>query len=1057
MEKPQKQGKRSLIDLLLGNGRILALLFLFIVAFGSWSLTSIKKEGFPEVLVNIALVQVVYPGANAQQVEEQIVIPIESAIEESGSVIEYEMTARANAAIGFVTLDQNADLNDAVSELSDKVDALDFPEDAMDPSVQKIDAGGIASFMVAVAGPENVWDLYERGQEAKKMLEGISGVSKVTVLNELTPQISIALNAEKLEENGLNRTAVEQAISGSMFDAPVGSFTDENRNVVTLAVKKDVGSIEDIRNIPIGRNVVLSDVASVDKVLNNNEKYNRVGYRVDGEMGREFKISRTLLLAIKTKDNADILALEDTIDEELKELPASVTAVSVFSEAEGARLQISEITQSLFGSKIESWGALGYAGYLFGGLLLVVLLLFAFINLRVAILAALAIPLSLLSAIMVVQLLGIGLNTLVLFSLVLAIGLVVDPTIVFLESLQRFKQQGLVGREAARKTFETVGVGVLLAVLTNILVFVPFGIVSGFFGEIIKYIPATIIPAMAASLLVPVLFFVPIGARLLKPKGQTQSDNELAGVWPIAIKFGRLVKGLLRKGKKWAALRVGVFLLGLSLPVIVGGALINGGAIEMVQFSQPEDTDFMFVHADISSSWEFDKAVYDIVVPLQDEIAKQPEVKNFSFMEQNGNGFMLFMNLHPMGDREDEGMRKAKDVAADLNTWIKEQNFDADIEAIDASDGPPEDRFPIKVRLVEDDLQKLQSASDDVKAFLAGLEEVNVVKSSLDSQGGGVVAMHIDEQSNAPLVFGTVRSRLSEEELGSVVIDDTSFELISSIDPPVRKIDMLKDLALPIPGQTVSDTISDTDISEPITLRRINGERAVTVQASLKEDAQVLDVQKHVDDYLTEEKLTELGLNPEAAVFKGSADSITQSFTELFVALLVAIALIYILLVAFFRSFFEPFIILFAIPLGLVGVFAAVAITTGQLGFLELLGVVAMAGIVVNVTIILLDTANRIRRAGATPERAIARAVALRLRPIILTQLTAFGSLIPLVFYSPFWKGLAASIIFGIVTSALLSLFITPILYRWNHRLWPNVKGVFKRKKQPKQQKQLIV
>ncbi len=1053
MEKPQKQGKRSLIDLLLGNGRILALLFLFIVAFGSWSLTSIKKEGFPEVLVNIALVQVVYPGANTQQIEEQIVIPIEGAIEESSSVIEYEMTARANAAVGFVTLDQNADLNDAVAELSEKIDALKLPEDAMDPSVQKIDAGGIASFMVAITGPPDVWDLYARGQETKRMLESISGVSRVTIMNELTPQVSIALDEQKLKDLGLTRAVVEQAISASMFDAPVGSFTDENRNVVTLAVKKDIASIEDIKNIPVGSGAALKDIATVKKVLNNNDKYNRVGYRKDGE----FTVSRTLVMAVKEKGNADILELEEAIEEKLEEMPEGVTAVSVFSEAEGARLQIGEITQSLFGSKIESWGALGYVGYLFGGLLLVVLLLFAFINLRVAVLAALAIPLSLLSAIMVVQLLGIGMNTLVLFSLVLAIGLVVDPTIVFLESLQRFRQRGLSGRDAAEKTFQTVGVGVLLAVLTNILVFVPFGIVSGFFGEIIKYIPATIIPAMAASLLVPVLFFVPIGARLLKPKGEVQKENEFAGVWPVALKLGRVIKGLLRKGKKWAALRAGVFLLGLLLPAMVGGALIKGGAIEVVQFSQSEDTDFMFVHGDISSSWDFEKTVYDIVVPLQDEIAKQSEIRDFSFMEQNGNGFTMFVNLHPSKERKEQELRKAKDVAAGLNEWIKAQNFDAEIEAQDAAEGPPEDRFPVKVRLIEDNLETLQKASDDVKAFLADVEGVNVVKSSLDSQGGGVVALHIEQDANASLAFAAVRSRINEQELGSVLIDDTSYELVSRVDPPVTNIKTLTDLPLPIPGQTVDDAVLDAQVSAPVTMRRINGQRAVTVQASLKEDAKVLEVQKELDEYLTEEKLQELGLDPEAAVFKGSADSISQSFSELFVALLVAIALIYILLVAFFRSFFEPFIILFAIPLGLVGVFGAVALTTGQLGFLELLGVVAMAGIVVNVTILLLDTANRIRRAGATPERAIARAVALRLRPIVLTQLTAFGSLIPLVFYSPFWKGLAASIIFGIVTSALLSLFITPILYRWNHRLWPNLRSLFKKKKAPAEQKQLTV
>jgi multidrug efflux pump subunit AcrB len=232
---------------------------------------------------------------------------------------------------------------------------------------------------------------------------------------------------------------------------------------------------------------------------------------------------------------------------------------------------------------------------------------------------------------------------------------------------------------------------------------------------------------------------------------------------------------------------------------------------------------------------------------------------------------------------------------------------------------------------------------------------------------------------------------------------------------------------------TVNNFISGVQEQVSQSIARLDGKRYVEVRAKVDEDTiDPLKVQSALTDYLTKDKLTSLGLSDTSATkTKGIAGSVATSFTQLFLALIIALFLIYLILVGFFRSVLSPLIILFAVPLGFIGVFPAVAIATGQLGFLELLGVVAMAGIVVNVTILIIDFANQMRAKGMSAQEAISTSIAVRFKPILLTKMTIFAGLMPLALFSTFWRGLATVIVFGIVVSGFLSFVTTPILYVW--------------------------
>ena len=1063
--------KSRIVDFIFKNSRIVVLLFLFLVGFGTWSYATVERQGFPDIDVNIAMVSAGYPNASALQVEKEVLRPIENAIDAHDDVREYESTASDSFGYAVVTFDEKADLEKAIADLRADIDEIEMPENAIDPEVQSFTmTGGIGEFIVGVTGPEDPWMLYEAAEQAVVELESVDGIAEVTVKNPITPEIVVTFDSEALDEHQLVRSQIEEAIKVAKFAAPLGSITDGDKKI-SLGLEKRLETVADLENFIVAPDVKLKDVADVSIELNNNEYYNRIGFRDHEDYDSDLNIQRALLLNIHNEDDADILEVAERLDEKMEELrenealEGDAEIVMLFSQAASTEMQIDEITQSMFGGWVEDFGPFGFLGFLGGGLIIVVILLLLFMNVRVAILAALAIPLSLATAITYLNLIGITLNTLVLFSMVLAIGLVVDPTIVFLESLQRHKEQGMNGRDAAHKTMKTVGLGILLAVTTNILAFVPFGIVTGFFGELIKYIPVTVIPAMIASLLIPVLFFMPVASKFLKPRKKvTQSDEaELVGVWKVAQVLKRAIVAILRPGKLRLVGRIAIVVAGLTLPFLVLAGLLSSGAVEVVQFSTPDDADAIIVQADVNEDMTFDSAVFEVAVPVQEFVAEQEEVKDFSYYEQTGNSFWLLVDLIPMSERDDD-MRTALTMVDDFNDHFDAQDWDAEVFTFSDGAGPPADQYKVRVQLADKDFDVLETAATDLMAHMESIEGIKHVEINNDGAGtGGTTTFVLDNESDyasSPfLAYSKIKDRVGESELGEITIDGQVYEILSESEPVVSGTDEILDLTLlsvpdmenavmtidPLTGQptiipemidiTVDDAVADIELQEPMIIRHMNGERYLEVRATVEDEADLMAINSDIHDYLTDDKLDELGLDKDAVTLAGEIDYIGDSFTDLFIALIVAVFLIYVLLVGFFRSFLEPFIILFAIPLGLIGVFLAVWITTGQLGFLEILGVVAMAGIVVNVTILLIDFANQMKRKGLNPSEAIATAVAVRFRPIILTQMTAFGSLIPLVIISPFWSGLASAIIFGIVTSALLSLFVTPILYLWAEKI----------------------
>jgi HAE1 family hydrophobic/amphiphilic exporter-1 len=731
--------------------------------------------------------------------------------------------------------------------------------------------------------------------------------------------------------------------------------------------------------------------------------------------------------------------VEDVIEAKNKALEARGSKVVALSDvSESIQKQVDEVVGGAIGTRVGD-GPLANLGYILGGIWLIMIAMLLFVSWRAAVIAALAVPLSLLFTLLALWVQGVTLNTLTLFSMILVLGLIVDPAIVVLEAIQRQLDMGLRGRAAVITAINSVGSGVFYAVLTSIIVFVPFGVVSGIFGQIIKYIPITVIPALLASYLIPMLFLTFLAQRFLKPAKKAMDDEEVANLWKSSQWFIKTNTKILNR--RW--LQVVIILLAVVVPLGVSGALFATGKISPVQFSSPHDTE------DITVKVEFPQNSTDdykrlMVGRLEEYLVGRKEIFTYFSQEQTEKSLLFYVRLVPRKLRATDSPEIVESINNDFAVLSKTYPG-LYYTANTANVGTPQADFPVAVNIYGDDMEALKKAAIKTGEILKEQPHVTRVEDGYTGTSNPQIAITLnrDELSKhglpAVAVAGALNGILGQVsvtkmEYGIDGAERTSEVILTNAAKP-SSVDAIKDVVIGASAQgfiKVGDVATVDQVNGVSTIQRLNGSRFVTVQAKVIDPLKdAAAPQAKVREFWTKDHLAEYGLRPDALEGKGSGDEFVKSFKDLFIALGIAILMLYVALVVFLKSFSQPFIILFAVPLTFVGVFPALTLAGGQFGFLEILGIITLSGIVVNVGIFVLDQANQKRAEGVPLKQAIAEATGIRFRPIFLTKVTALAGLLPLILFSPFWRSLATVVVAGVLVSGFLSLFTTPILYVW--------------------------
>jgi multidrug efflux pump subunit AcrB len=1052
----------------LNNNRLTLLSFILLVIFSLLSAFFLKTTGFPNPDVKFAMVQTLYIGASSETVASDVTAPIESAIQDIEGITTMSSVSSNSFSMVSVTIDDDYDSNTVVNKIDSAVNGLTLPDGAEDSEVM----------VPSIAGPDFLFSLVSNNEkklyETYKLIEAdlneIPETSEVSTIEKLNKRLLISVDEKKLTAAAVTVTDIQAGLANLGETIPVVSDVTLNNESASIVTIIEDSSIEDIKNLEFGA-YKLKDLASIKIDYEFDGEQGLAAYNIDGDPF----VFKALTINLKAAKNTDLMEYTETIEaifkdyEDVKFVKGNefeggfedLMLVEAYSINNDNQRQVKEVVTGLIGGEFNIDGPLKYSGYLFGGIQLVFLVMLAFVSLRAAIIAALAIPMSLAFSTIYVFAIGENLNTLVLFSLVLAIGLVVDPALVLLESIQRKIDTGLHKKEAALAAVKDVGRGLFLACLTSVIVFIPFGVVSGILGQIITYIPMTIIPAIVGSYVVPLIFLAWIGGMFLKPN-KGKHGNEEENLWAISKLLIKVNEWLLNGSR---ILRFLIIVVALVVPLLVAGYYTSSGKVKQVQFASSENAEFLQLGY-----------VFKPSVPMDErEDAREKVFKIIATNEGVESVFPLGGGIYfvMLKDAEVRGDYLSVDISDDINKQLADLDEDFfDIKVGVVSNGPPGSDYQIAIALKTGDSDKFEDASLDVAETLnnvcfidnkyeiaedcAGERVITKVDDGFTDKQTEVIEVILDREKLAEkqlLIPGAPLSMMVNLTLRNLFgINDGSAVAQINIDGEEIDIVLDKKTADPDTLTEIKNTVIYTMGGEAIKLsdiakikiseskssiQRVGGETVSVVKGRLKagsdDQGTAAIVTQAVLDYYEENPIKDMKIETYS---EGDSASFMKSFQELFTALILAIVITYVVLVLFFGSFTQPLVILYAIPLTFLGVFPGLAyFGGGQFGFLEIIGLIILVGIVENVAIFLIDAAKqKIREDGWDDIRAISYASGLRLRAVILTKLTAIASLAPLAVLSEQYRSLSIVIMAGLLTSGITSLFTTPILFvffRW--------------------------
>lgn len=1020
----------------LKNWRFAVIVILAVVAAGVFSLTQIPKESEPNVDIPIAVITTAFPGASASDVEQLVTDEIEDRVIGLEKVDEVSSESRRGRSSITVQFEADADNTEATNELEDRVDLAtpDLPSEANDPRVQQISFSDRPVLRIALAGPYPVQQLKLYGDELASELERVNGVSNVRVSGGREREIQIRIDRAQLDKFNLSLGQVTNTIRQTKSDIPIGTIQTSGENY-TLRIESGIESVDDIRRLPIATSgeatVFIDDVGTVEDTYADATTISRLS-----QSGAP--VESSVSLSVFNVSGGDVVTTVDNVWETIGEkrpniMPKNVTIETVEDNAEVIQSDLRDLASNGLQT-----------------ILIVMVLLFVFLGWREAVLAGLAIPLSFLITFSLLETIGYSLNFLTLFSLILALGIIVDAAIVMTEAVHNNIKQGMTKMEAAKKAISQFNLPLIAGTLTTVFAFLPMILTSGIIGEFIKSIPVTVTIVLLSALFVALGLIPVVSLRWLKdierPKVNFLTHNQEDTpsrrerlTRSLSDTYGKLLESFLNSATLRILLAIGLtvaFIGSVSLPVV---GLLN------VNMFPGDDMDRVFIDMELPYG-----------TPLEETSAKLETVESFlqdnprvsSFLTTVGSGSntgsieggggsdaghlaSIVVNL-----KEQREANSTQIVEAWNKTLPDVKNGTIDVTQLS---GGPGDSAPVEVRIIGPDLDTAERIARDVETELESIDGATTISSTIEKTNGEFT-IQVDRAKTQLYglsltdISSTMRNAVTGSETITVNQDNDELNVVLSYnlnnnEGRLNKIDLqtLQSLTFATPqGEIPLNSIAEIRYTgSRAAIGHLDGDRIVRVTSYTQGDVQPQTIFSTL-----EKRIGDIDVPPEYEIqLGGEREDIQQSFTDLFRAMIIGVFMIAALLVLQFKSYRQPLFILATIPLALIGVLPGLFLVDQPLSFPAVIGIVALAGIVVNNAIILIDRINENRKKGMDKKAAIKEAAVSRLQPILLTTVTTVLGLVPLVISSPSWGPLGYSIIFGLLFSTILTLIVVPLLY----------------------------
>ncbi|MEE3298195.1 MAG: efflux RND transporter permease subunit [Planctomycetota bacterium] len=992
---------------------------LAVVAFGFVGYSRLSVELFPDISYPSITVQTDFPDTAPQEVENLVSRRIEEAVGVLSGLQSVHSVSRSGSSEVLLEFEWGSNMDDMSMEVREKIQRLHLPREAETPIVLRFDPSLDPILRLALSGPGDLGSLrYLAERRIKQALETRPGVAAAQVAGGLEEEIQIEVDQEGLAARGITLETVQAIVGVSNLNLPGGSLRSNERHYLVRTIN-EFENLDEIRNLVVaqrgGAVIRLSDVAKVTRGAKEREIITRID-------GRE-----SIEISIYKEGDANIVATAEDVKNVIAQWQEKL-------KAENNTLTIL-FDQSIFIS--QAVGEVRKAA-LIGGALAIIILFFFLRDIRSTLIVATSIPISVIATFMVMYKMDVSLNLMSLGGLTLGLGMLLDSSIVVLESIFRKRQQGALLREASIEGTTEIAPAVIASTLTTVAVFLPIVFVEGVAGQLFKDQALTVTISLCASLLVAITL-IPmlsaLGSRREKKAGVKREKVRADKVFTLGV-ISRGYDLLARKmlGAPVACLATAFALFALSF------VLLRGIGTELIP--QMSEGEFYFeVSLPEGSAL---KATDDIILRMEEEAKTSGLGIDRSYSTSGSRLVSGGMSLNTMGENLGQINFVMKDRGDDRGEKIaieKLRESYTNIEDLDVKFKRPSYfslKTPIEIILFGDQIEELESRTLEMIRELNGVEGLVDVKSSLEA-GSPELRVVFDRERIASfgLDIRSLTSTLRNRVLG--VIPTRFRERERQIDIRVRnpekdrsKIADIRNLIIPGPNGSKLRLQTVAEIREsrgPAEIHRLKQQRAAVITANLKKGyglgSAIGEVKKIMARRPAEEQFaTELG---------GQNREMEISFTSMMFALSLAIFLVYLVMASTFESFLHPFIILFTIPLSLIGVVAGLYLTGTTITVIVLIGSVMLAGIVVNNSIVLIDAINRLRRKGTAKFDAVLAAGHLRLRPILMTTLTTILGLLPMALSwgegAELRTPLAITVISGLLFSTLITLVVIPAAY----------------------------
>ncbi|WP_226671799.1 efflux RND transporter permease subunit [Rossellomorea aquimaris] len=1026
----------SIINFVLKNKFAVWLMTIIVIVAGLYSGFNMKLETLPNINTPIVSVTTVYPGATPEDVADKVSEPIEKRLKNLDGVNVVSSTSYQNASAVQIEYKFSKDMDEAKTEVEEALSDLPFPDGVNDPEVSRLNFNAFPVIALSVANEDQSLAQLTATVEDTIVpeLEGVDGVASVQASGQQVQEARLVFDEDKLAKSGLTEETVQNMIKGSDVTAPLGLYTfkDSQKSVV---VDGNITTIEDLKEMkipvtpstggasaqgqqqpsaqgqtpkappagaaPAGTKIPtiqLSDIADIELV------------------GKAESISRTNgkesigLQVVKTAD-ANTVDVVNAVKDKIKTFEEDIDGVEIISTFDQ-------------GEPIEESVSTMLNKALFGAVFAVIIILLFLRDIKSTFISVVSIPLSLLIAILLLKQMDITLNIMTLGAMTVAIGRVIDDSIVVVENIYRrmsLKGEMLKGKDLIREATKEMFVPIASSTIVTIAVFLPLGLVQGMIGELFLPFALTIVFALLASLLVAVTI-VPMLAHSMFKKGVGKKHVEKKS--RLANWYKGVLNWTLNHKIITSVLAIAMLVGSLFLVPLIGVSFLPSDEEKMIMATyKPEpgqtEEDVQKIAQDAEGYFQDRKGAETIQYSVGGENPMSPGSNN------NAIFYVQYKDDTENFSEEKEKVIKDLQQATDKGEWAS-QDFSA-------SAGSNE----IVVFVYGETLKDIEPVVNDIQDMMKDKKDFKKVGSSISESydeysfiadqeklselglSAGQIAMELGQTRQRPVL--TTIEKDGEEVNVYLDVEKEKYESINdltdkTIQSPLGVEVPIKDVVEVQEGET-SDTVSRRD-----------GKVFAQVSGELKTD----DVSKASQDI--QKEIDEMDIPSGIDVNMGGVtEDIKESFTQLGLAMLAAIAIVYLILVITFGGGLAPFAILFSLPFTVIGALVALLIAGETISISSMIGALMLIGIVVTNAIVLVDRVIHKENEGLSTREALLEAGSTRLRPILMTAIATIGALFPLALglegSGLISKGLGVTVIGGLTSSTLLTLVIVPIVY----------------------------